>query len=937
MKSEAAQFHRLQGRTLPFVITNGQIYSFAINEQTSELLYADIRGLHLVSISDNAVVRSIPYTDLIKQELTRLSDRKQQEIVQNYASHGVQHLWAVQPLNIWLGVISRKRFVFFSEELAVSSESPIDISGITAIKVDKETGDIFTLTGEGKVMIWMCEIISDSSKKRVDFDVKIVQKKTFGVDSSIEKFDMATKGFHYLACIAENPANSTAVIHLWDYHTGEKLPSIAHTEGYSPLSVTAIGLKCTFLAFLDANKTIIIRDLEAGAEIHRKSLSTLTSSIDYIVFEEWDLTSGIYLIDNTGKIVDYSATVPGVLSSSTHSKTKESDLKGRNADKIYITGLRSQFLDDKAIPGSINSRFNTIYAIVTLFSGLKQIWALHDGCLDVINLASIGEMMRIEGKVAKAYRLQFSHGAAWAFPSPGVSEVMAVQTQAGALHLLNTLSEQTLVSYNCAVSDSRGPGLCALTLEMNSMVIMSPAGLISCQNIQTNAVSQGFQLTKLTITSLCLSPKYPVSHPLAKENDIFFITMGTDSGIILVFEYNPRGRGIELKKRYAAHDAVLLVTYRYWDRRVMTAGRDGYVKFLQCDNYYEWDNATYKGFWTDCSTCGLCGHSMVILGYESGMLQTLYFSPSTDYPISGLLEYHTTAIRTVCGLDLSLAEAASADNAGQIVLWNLEKNEPLRVFRVNAQVDSLVISGNPVCDALLVVIEGSIYRLRNDKKSAYTRVTRRDIQTYKAEIKRKRMDQKKKNVRSSNLLSSATRGPKADPKPATSSIKDLYAHISAVKQQLELGPVEDLRHVSLKVEDELQAEKSQKSTPADARLKQIIQLMEDKRMERFKKSLTLTIRNINVLIPREVFFHRRFQAKRIMITPLIFPESKGSARAVTTTRKAKPMIRRTEPDYIADNSESLTELTKRFGFLSERSPRSTTSQLLGKSNSQGGL
>ena len=544
---------------------------------------------------------------------------------------------------------------------------------------------------------------------------------------------------------------------------------------------------------------------------------------------------------------------------------------------------------------------------------LRQIWALFDGSLDVVNLASLGEMLKIEEKVAKAYRLQYSHGAVWAFPSAGTSEVMVVQTQAGALHLVNTLSEQRIASY-CEVSG--GAGLSALSLEMSAVVTLSPASLLCCQNLQTSVACQGYQLSKLTITSLCLSPKYPVTHLLAKDNDIYYVTLGSDSGLVLVFEYNPRGQGLDLRKRYAAHDAVVLVAYRHWDRKVLTVGRDGYVKLLLCDGNYEWDSVSYKGFWTDCSACGLCGHSMVVLGYESGMLQTLYFSPSTDYPISGLLEYHTTAIKTVCGLDLSLAEAASADDAGQIVLWNLEKNEPLRVFRVNAQINSLVISGNPACDTLLVVFEGSILRLRNDKNSVYKRVTRRDILTYKSEIKRKRMEQKKKSARS-NLHSSVR--PKTQSKP---SIQDLRTHVASVKQRLERDPVEDLRQASARPDDDPVGEKTQKGTQADMRFKQILQLMEDRRIERFKKSLTLTIRNVNVLIPREVFFHRRFQAKRIMITPLIFPQFKG-ARAATTLGKAK-LVLRTEPDVGAEHSESLTDLT-RLGFLSERSPRSPAS------------
>lgn len=912
MKSDSVCLRRFQSHTLPFIITNGQIYSFAINEQTCELLYADPRGLHLISLNDNEVVRSIPYIDLIKVEISRLSDRKQQEIVQSYASHGVQHLWPVQTLNIWLGVVSRKRFVFFSEDLVVSNESPIDISGVTAVRLDRDTGDIFTLTGEGKVMIWMCEIISDSGKKRAEFDVKIVQKKTFGVDSSIEKFDMSTKGCHYLACLATSPSNGTAIVHLWDYHTGEKLPSVVQTEAYSPVSVTAIGLKGHYLALLDANRTIVIRDLEAATEVHRKSLSSVVSSIDSIVFEESDLSSGIYLVENSGQIHDYSATLPGLLSSVAHSKAKDAEFKGKSADKVYITGLRSALFDEKAMPGTINSRFNTIFSVVTLFSGLKQIWILFDGCLDVVNLASLGEILRIKEKVAQAHHLQYSYGAVWAFPTAGVSEVMAVQTQSGALHLVNTLSEQRLASYSCAVSEGRRVSLCALSLEMSAVVTLSLASVLSCQNFQTNVVSQGYQLSKLSITSLCLSPKYPVNHLLSKENDIYYVTIGSDSGLVLVFEYNPQGRGIELRKRYAAHDAVVFVAYRHWDRKVLTVGRDGYVKFLQCDNDYEWDNVSYKGFWTDCSACGLCGHSMVVLGYESGMLQTLYFSPSANYPISGLLEYHTTAIKTVCGLDLSLAEAASADDSGQIVLWNLEKNEPLRVFRVNAQINSLVISGNPACDTLLVVFEGSILRLRNDKNSVYKRMTRRDIVNYKSEIKRKRMEQKKKSVRS--VLHSSAR-----PKTESKSIKDLYTHVAAVKQRLERDPVEDLRQASPKPEDKPLGEKTQKGQAGDMRFKQIIQLMEEKRLERFKKSLTLTIRNINVLIPREVFFHRHFQAKRIMITPLLFPQFKG-ARAATTQAKS---VLQTEPG-LGEHSQSLTGLT-RLGFLSERSPRSPAS------------
>ena len=902
MKSTLPAYSRFARSTVPYVIVNGQIYSFAVNEQTREWLYADVRGVHLVSLLDNEVTRSIQYTELIKQELSRLSDRKQQEIIQSYASHGLQNLYSLHTLNIWLGVISRKRFIFFNEELLVSSESPIDISGVSSVKVDSDTGDIFTLTGEGKVLTWTCEILSDSTKKRSEFDVKIIQKKTFSLDSSIEKFDMSTKGTHYLAVLAEN-ANNIITVHVWDYQTGEKLPSIPHTEGYNPVSVTAIGLKTAFLAYLDANKTIVVKDLETGSEIHRKNIANYVNQVDYIQFEETDLTSGIYLIENKGKIIDYSASFGSVLSSFSHFKSKEMDQK---VSKFYLTGLRSNLFDDKASPGAVNSRFNTITAIITRVTGLKQVWYLYDGGIDVVDLAAVGEMVRGEG-VVRANRMQGS-------------EVMAVQMESGQLVMVNTLTEQQVACYPCPPSDSRGVSLCEVCAEMNTVVSLSSTGLLSCHNISDNTCSVGYQLSKLTVTALCVAPKYAVNHPLAKGNEVLYIVMGTDSGVILVFEYNPKGRGIDHRKRYAAHDAVVFIAYRHWDRKVITVGRDGYVKFLQCDNYYEWDSGSYKGFWADCSAGAHCSRSMVILGYESGMLQTLYFSPSADYPISGLLEYHTTSIRTVSGLDISPSEAVSVDAAGLVVLWNLEKNEPLRVFRVHSRIDSLVISGNLTCDQILVVFDGAILRLRNDKNSFYKRITRRDIQNYKAEIKRKRLDQKKKNIRSQRRL-------KVEPRVQINSVKELYAQVNALKQQLERDPTEEQRPPFPRSDDDLPPDKPQKP-PTEERFKQMLQLIEEKRRERFKKSLTLTIRNVNVMVPREVLFHSRFQAKRIMITPLIHPQGK-TVRAVTTAGTGKRGGQKTE-----GSAYDLDSLTSRFGFLSERFPASPKSLPLGNSRSR---
>ena len=913
----STHFARFQSSTLPFVINNGMIYSFSINEMTGELLYSDLHGVHLVTLSENEVVKSIPYTDMIKQELTRYSDRKQQEIVQLYASHGVQSLNAVHHLNIWLGVVSRKKFVFFSDELLVSNESPIDISGITSIRLDRESGDIFTLTGEGKVMIWSCEIISDAGKKRVEFDVKIAQKKTFSLDSDITKFDMTSRAYHHLAAIADSPSNNIATVYLWNYSTGERLPAVQHSEGYSPVSIIAIGVKGNYLAALDVNKVMVVRDIEAGTELHRRSLYSLVYSVDHILFEDIDLSSGIYIIESTGRVIDYSST-GGILSAYSHSKYKEVDTRtSRIVDRVYITGLRMGQLDEKAPPGSLMSKYNTTYAIVTRFTGLKQLWALYDGTMDVVNLASIGQMVRFDGRVLKAYRLPYTPGVPWAFPIQGISEISIFQTQLGTLHLINPVTEQKIGAYTGSQS---GVGLYAISLEMTSVVTMSPSGQLSCLNFQTNVASQGYQLSKLVVTSLCIAPKHPpgTSQNASNETDVYYIVMGTDSGVILVFEYSPRHHGIELKKRYAAHDVVILVAFRYWERKVMTVGRDGYVKFLLCDNYYEWDSVGYKGFWSDCSACGMCGHSMVVLGYESGMLQTLYFSPSADYPISSLLEYHTTAITTASGLDLSLAEAASSDESGQIVLWNLERNEPLKVFRVHSCVEAVAITGNPNCESLYIVFQGSVLKLRIDRETAYKRVTRREVVAYKAEIKRKRMDLKKKgrpsgmHSNSSKRLRPETQQP---PRNTIAGIRELYAHVTSAKQKLEHDPIEEARLQAFRnSEDEMPSDRPTRRFFTDIQDRKIGQIIEDKRLERFKRSLALTIRHVNVLIPREVLFGR-LKTKKMMVSPLRLPVT-AMARSMTT-RGQKMRKKEKMKEYVYETESLLEMTTRRFGFLSD--------------------
>jgi len=866
-----AELGRFKVVTPHFSLNNGSVYSFAVNEITSELLYADNHGIHLVTYDTNEEVKSIPYTDLIKQELSRYTERKQQEILATYSSHGVQYLNVLQLQNLWLGVISRKRFVFFNEELTVSSESPIDISGITCLKVQTDTGDVFTLTGDGKVLMWGCEVIADAGKKRPgDFDVKIMMKKKFALESPITRFDITISGPPLFACSSEPVPTQSPAVAIWDYSTGERQSSVSHSES-SSVSIQALGLKHPYLVLLDSVRNLAVVDLVQGAEIYKRGLGQTLALVDTILVEEAELSSGVYLMDAVGRVFDYSVTNSVMRSTFLHAKTRENVpmTSPRNSEKALMAVIRGNVLDDKASPGSSFSRFNTCFRLIAQHSGLKQLWALYDGTLIVVALAATGKVLSPGGLVRHIRKLPLQ-------PGQTKARVLELTMDSGCITLFDTDQEKVLATHTAflEVLNKKGEtlSLCRLAQDFSLVISITDSGNFLCYDTAARSPCLDFQLSKIVVTALCLVPH---TFEPEVESTQLDIVIGTDSGLVLVFVYTPRRKAVELLKRYAGHDLVVSLEYRPWDRKVLSVGRDGYIKFLLCDQYYEWEASSVRGYWSDCTACTTCGQSMVLLGYQSGMLQTLYFSPSANMPTNALLEYHTSAITCVNGLKYNISEGVSADALGNLVLWSLDTSDPLKVFQLYSPIEALISFGLHQVETLYVVINGALLKVNVDRSVAYKQVSKRDVQSYRAEAKRRRLEQKKRTARPLSIYSVPKKSSSAEP------ISILYSRVLATKVKVQADPLLVRAHGLRQLEEETLPELRTEDRSKDRPLHQII---ERNHIERFKKSLAITIRHCNQWVPRELMFNGRFKTRSLLITPTHEPHGR-TLLSQSSTRK----------------------------------------------------
>ncbi len=74
-------------------------------------------------------------------------------------------------------------------------------------------------------------------------------------------------------------------------------------------------------------------------------------------------------------------------------------------------------------------------------------------------------------------------------------------------------------------------------------------------------------------------------------------------------------------------------------RKVITVGADSYVKMLNCDVNYEWDNFICKGMWPNCTAAFFAGGDYLLMGFASGMLQTYHVNNKPEYAHKGVLQY----------------------------------------------------------------------------------------------------------------------------------------------------------------------------------------------------------------------------------------------------------------------------------------------------------
>jgi hypothetical protein len=249
---------------------------------------------------------------------------------------------------------------------------------------------------------------------------------------------------------------------------------------------------------------------------------------------------------------------------------------------------------------------------------------------------------------------------------------------------------------------------------------------------------------------------------------------------------------------------------------------------------------------------------MVLLGYQSGMLQTLYFSPTAAMPANALLEYHTSAITCVSGLKYHISEGVSADAQGNIVLWSLDTNDPLKVFQLYNSIEAIISFGTHQIEALYVVIFGALLKVNIDRSIAYKQVSRRDVLSYRTEAKRRRLEQKKRVARPISIYTLPRKPTGSDP------ISSLYSRVFATKARVQADPLVVRPQGTRTFEEETLPELRSEDRQKDRALHRII---ERNHIERFKKSLTITIRHCNQWVPRELLFNGRFKTRSLLITP----------------------------------------------------------------------
>lgn len=860
---------RFQDTTVPPVIANGHIHSFAVNEVTQELLYVTSSHIALVSLQTLSELKRIPFSSLVRLDPARTADRKFQEVLQQYITFGLHFLHSLPHLNIWLGVINKRRVVCFSEDLEVSNEVTLDSSGVVGLHVHPITGDLFMLGVEGKIFVITCEYSFEAARKRVasiyDFEIKVSVKKQISLDVNLARLVVAyTENCTYFLACTDQPALPFD-IHVWNHSSGEKLPSLLHGDS-QPVSILALAAFNNILALIDSSKTMVIYDYLARVEMVRTGLAGSVGNVEALVLEDSDLTAGIYVLDSLGRLYDY---VPGLGLDSLYSSLRTRD---------SFTPSQPRLIDKSSLPSStklfppVALKSLPLVRLVLHHTGLKQLWILAEGTVEIINLGSIGrvtdmkDVRKVEVKANQAICYGEREGVTLMDMDTGkyigkVREILA------------NLSDKEHPSGLFV------PVFTSFLPELNILALVSHSGLLKFYNLNSDAVSLNFYMQKKTLSAACFIPR-------TQSDSQFDTIFGTNVGEILVLAYNSYSKEVTLQRKYAAHDFVVFIKYLPTLQRVLTVGSEGVIRFLTFPDY-SWDTTFFKGFWSDCTAGALCGTSLLVLGYESGMLQTLYFSFSGSHPAVLLLEYHIFKVTSVSGLASSTAEAVSGDSAGNIVLWNVDQGRALKVFSVLEHVAAVIIAGNEVCERLYAVVSGRVVALSLKTKSKYVSFSYKEVRLWKEERARKRTEYKgrkivkKTQARSGSMvaLDEAVRRQGV----TLGSVDHLVRKVQVAEKWVSQDPlaIQPQRRSNDSLY-KLEAKKLTDNWLRTFQTRPMNHILEHNSLERLKKSISRVIRYISPSIPAELAFSgrglRRISPLVMRIRQKLPPVQTGRAR-----------------------------------------------------------
>ena len=93
----------------------------------------------------------------------------------------------------------RRKFVFFSDKLEISSEHAMDTNGLLDLKVHQEREEIITLKEEGKVEIWNYYL-----SNKTEFDIRVLMKRQIIVGGYIFDFSKSEKHPYVVAATNED-------------------------------------------------------------------------------------------------------------------------------------------------------------------------------------------------------------------------------------------------------------------------------------------------------------------------------------------------------------------------------------------------------------------------------------------------------------------------------------------------------------------------------------------------------------------------------------------------------------------------------------------------------------------------------------------------------------------------------------------------------------